>query len=114
MRAHAARALGRLHGASRAAALAHLLADRDWTVRHAVKETLTTMGEACAPALFPFLSHPDEFARNGAAEILQNLGVFERLVGLEAAGPSHPARARQIRLLAPPAARGWWRAWWSG
>lgn len=100
VRAHAARAIGRLHGASQAAALLPLLADPDWTVRTGVKETLSAMGDTIAPLLLPVLSHADEFARNGAAEVLQNIGVFERLVILEANGPSEPARARTIRLLA--------------
>jgi HEAT repeat protein len=110
VRAHAARALGRLQGASQAAALARLLADRDWTVRNAAKETLTMMGEASSPAVFPFLSHSDGFARNGAAEVLQNLGIFERLVALEATGPSDPARARAIRLLASAGGARMWES----
>lgn len=100
VRAHAARALGRLQAVSQSRALLPLLADRDWSVRDAAKESLGAMGATVATRVLPFLSHADGFARNGAAEVLQNIGVFERLVALEAEGPSDPARFRTLHLLA--------------
>ncbi|MEP6592803.1 MAG: hypothetical protein ABJC51_03880, partial [Acidobacteriota bacterium] len=45
-------------------------------------------------------SHPDAFARNGAAEVLQNTGGFERLLTLEASGPSDPQRLVLLEKLA--------------
>jgi HEAT repeat protein len=100
VRAHAARALSRLQGASGAQALLPLLADKDWTVRDAAKASLGAIGQTVAPSMLPLLTHPDAFARNGAAEVLQNVGIFERLLALEAKGPSNPERARTIRRLA--------------
>jgi HEAT repeat protein len=80
VRVHAARALGTL-GATRTAALvATLLADRDWWVRSAAKQTLESFGRAAEEVLFMYLEHADEFARNGAAEVLQNIGVVDTLV----------------------------------
>jgi HEAT repeat protein len=100
VRAHAARSLGRLQATSQSRAVLSLLADGDWGVRDAAKESLGAMGAGVAPTVLPFLSHADWFARNGAAEVLQNMGVFERLMALELEGPSDPARFRTIHLLA--------------
>ena len=52
--------------------------------------------------------HADAFARNGAAEVLQNVGILDSLVVLEAATmrPS-PARSSCSGRSPPPAARGW-------
>jgi HEAT repeat protein len=108
VRAHAARSLGRLQAASQSRALLPLLADRDWSVRDAAKESLGAMGAAISATVLPFLSHADAFARNGAAEVLQNMGVFERLVALEAEGPSDPARFRTIHLLARAGGAAMW------
>jgi HEAT repeat protein len=110
VRAHAARSLGRLQGASASRALLPLLADRDWTVRDAAKESLGAMGATIVPAVFPVLAHPDAFARNSAAEVLQNVGVFERLLVLETAGLSDPERVRSIHLLVRAGGAGMWES----
>jgi HEAT repeat protein len=85
VRAHAARALGEAGGPDVAEEIAPLLADREWWVRVAAKESLQTMGEEVWAVLVPLLDHADPFARNGAAEVLQNIGILDSLIVLEAA-----------------------------
>ncbi len=100
VRAHAARALGVLGDAEAAPQVARLLADREWWVRYAAKVGLEAMGERVTPHLLPLLTHPDAFARNGAAEVLQNLSVFERLLAEEAVAGEMGGRLGQLEALA--------------
>jgi HEAT repeat protein len=82
----AARAsLGDAGGPDVAEEIAPLLADREWWVRLAAKESLQLMGEEVWAVLVPYLDHSDPFARNGAAEVLQNIGILDSLIVLEAA-----------------------------
>ena len=60
-----------------AAGIASSLADRDWSVRTAAKDALARLGPATWRAVAAELSSSDAFARNGAAEVLQNLGVLD-------------------------------------
>jgi HEAT repeat protein len=60
-----------------AAGIASSLADRDWSVRTTAKEALAQLGPATWRAVAAQLSSTDAFARNGAAEVLQNLGVLD-------------------------------------
>ena len=60
-----------------ASTLAPALADRDWSVRTAAKDALARLGPATWRAVAAQLSSEDRFARNGAAEVLQNLGVLD-------------------------------------
>ena len=60
-----------------AAGIASSLADRDWSVRTAAKDALARLGPATWRAVAAELSSTDAFARNGAAEVLQNLGVLD-------------------------------------
>lgn len=60
--------------------LAPLLGDREWDVRLAVKESLVQLGPTAWRDIAAMLDSPDRFARNGAAEVLQNLGLVDRLV----------------------------------
>ncbi|MBA2301502.1 MAG: HEAT repeat domain-containing protein, partial [Acidobacteria bacterium] len=76
VRAHAARALGELDRPEEAPAVAELLGDPDWWVRGAAKHSLETMGSEVWPVRMRCLDHPDEFVRNGAAEVFQNLGIL--------------------------------------
>ena len=87
VRAHAARALGDLRRADLAADVAPLLADPQWWVRAAAKDALVAMGTAVTPVVESLLDHPDRFARNGAAEVLQNLGVLDELADVAADAP---------------------------
>jgi hypothetical protein len=98
VRAHAARALGVLQAAAHANEVTALLADREWWVRQAAKEALVRMGDDAEQAVIACLSHPDRFARNTAAEILQNTGAFERMLTRELI-PGTPAVPETLRLL---------------
>ncbi len=60
--------------------LVPLLADKEWDVRLAVKESLVLLGPAAWRDIAVALEWPDRFARNGAAEVLQNLGLVDILV----------------------------------
>ena len=93
VRAHAARALAELGRADYAKRLADLLGDKDWWVRLAARESLELMGTEVWPVLVKCLDHPDKFVRNGAAEIVQNLGVLDNLIMLEAAS-DYPTRSK--------------------
>ncbi len=83
VRAHAARALRDLEGDT-GPAVAALLADDSWWVRAAAKETLEARPGAALEVLTGYLEHADEFARNGAAVVLQNTGVLDSLLSVEA------------------------------
>jgi HEAT repeat protein len=86
VRAHAARALGDLGRRDLAREIALLLADDQWWVRAAAKDALQAMGPGVAPVVAALLDHPDRFARNGASEVLQNLGVLDDLATRAAQG----------------------------
>ena len=103
VRAHAARALGDLERHELAPRVLPLLADEQWWVRAAAKDALQAMGPAAADAVAGFLEHPDRFARNGAAEVLQNLGVLDAIAGRAALGE---ASAAERALLDKAAAAG--------
>ena len=101
VRAHAARAIGRLGCADRVDEVAKLLADREWWVRAAAKEALEELGPVVWREIVPYLEHSDEFARNGAAEILQNNGVLDSLLVLESATASpSPEKVAVLRKIA--------------
>jgi HEAT repeat protein len=53
------------------------LGDGDWDVRLAAKEALSRLGIGTWREIAAQLDSPDEFARNGAAEVLQNLGLLD-------------------------------------
>lgn len=97
VRAHAARALGDLQRTDLAEKITPLLADSEWWVRFAAKESLQVMGPGVAPQLIPYLDHPDGFARNGAAEVLQNLGMLDELI--EKAVTSNGADSSKMELV---------------
>jgi hypothetical protein len=49
-------------------------------VRTAAKDSLRTLGTEAVPSLLSMLTHSDPFARNGAAEVLQDIGFVDFLV----------------------------------
>jgi HEAT repeat protein len=100
VRAHAARAIGDAGDPELAPLIAPLLADREWWVRTAAKDALQRMGSEVWSTLVPYLDHSDAFARNGAAEVLQNIGILDSLIVLEAATvrPS-PAKIEMLRKI---------------
>jgi HEAT repeat protein len=79
VRVHAARAAGHVVGDAAAPTIARLLADRQWWVRTAAKDALRGLGADAVPALLALLTHEDPFARNGAAEVLQDIGFVDFL-----------------------------------
>jgi len=91
VRVHAARAAGHVLGAAAAPTITRLLADERWWVRTAAKDALRGLGTESVPALLSLLSHSDPFARNGAAEVLQDVGFVDFLA---ADSPSSPLLER--------------------
>jgi HEAT repeat protein len=83
VRAHACRAAGRLGGVSVAGRLVPLLGDEMWWVRAGAKDALRAMGRSVGPVLLPVLEAGDRFARNGAAEVLQDVGIVDELLRLQ-------------------------------
>ena len=79
VRVHAARAVGHVVGAEAAPSLTRLLSDGRWWVRTAAKDALRGMGGDAVPSLLAMLTHEDPFARNGAAEVLQDVGFVDFL-----------------------------------
>ena len=100
VRAHAARALGDLGRADLAPEIAPLLADGQWWVRAAAKDALVALGPAVTPAMARLLDHPDRFARNGASEVLQNLGVLDALAARATGGAIDEGEAAFLRKAA--------------
>lgn len=80
VRAHAVQALRTVGGDELVVRVAPLLADESWWVRSAAKEALAARPAAALHVLVGYLDHQDEFARNGAAEVLQNTGALDGLV----------------------------------
>jgi hypothetical protein len=103
VRAHAARALGDMERADLAPRVLALLADAQWWVRTAAKDALQAMGPGVAPDVAAALAHPDRFARNGAAEVLQNLGVLDGIAERAARGQADES---DRKLLARAEAEG--------
>jgi HEAT repeat protein len=97
VRAHAARALADLGRSDLAERVAALLAAREWWVRFAAKESLLAMGEDAIGTLIQHLDHPDPFARNGAAEVLQNMGWLDRCLAREVGADPAPENRETLR-----------------
>ena len=79
VRVHAARAVGHVVGAEAAPSITRLLSDSRWWVRTAAKDALRGMASDAVPSLLATLTHEDLFARNGAAEVLQDVGFVDFL-----------------------------------
>jgi HEAT repeat protein len=91
VRVHACRAVGRLGSANDAAAVASRLGDPWWWVRSAAKDSLRGWGMEAAGVLVAHLDADDAFVRNGAAEILQDIGFLDALAS---SGPEGELRDR--------------------
>ena len=86
VRVHAARALGEA-GVTRAApAVAEMLRDPSWWVRDAAEKALVVLGRAGIREALRLLEDGDAFARDSAAEVLQESGYLDRCVRAAAAG----------------------------
>ena len=70
VRSHAARAVGEIGAEGLADEVAALLADTSWWVRAAAKETLLLLGLSGLEAATEMLQDVDEFARDGAREVV--------------------------------------------
>ncbi len=79
VRVHALRAAGALGTLDDAPLIARALDDRWWWARTAAKDALRGFGLAVAGVVIPYLDDEDEFARNGAAEVLQDVGFVDSL-----------------------------------
>ena len=79
VRVHACRALGQVGSPDDAPALAGMLGDPWWWVRAAAKDALRSFGLNVAGVLVPHLDSDDGFVRNGAAEVLQDIGFLDGL-----------------------------------
>lgn len=99
VRIHAARALGQLGEVEQASELAALLSDSEWWVRTAAKESLQELGDAAAPAVTPALKSADRFVRDGAAEVLQNIGVIDELTRRLEQAPHDELAIRALRSI---------------
>jgi HEAT repeat protein len=86
VRMHAARALGEKKVSRAAPAIAELLHDRSWWVRDAGEKALVALGRAGICEALRLLEDSDPFARDSAAEVLQESGYLDRCVVAAAAG----------------------------
>jgi HEAT repeat protein len=87
VRVHAARAAGHVLGVDAAPTITRHLAEQRWWVRTAAKDALRGMGSEAVPSLLAVLGHKDPFARNGAAEVLQDIGFVDFLALDNPRGP---------------------------
>src|SRR5439155_11936972 len=94
----AARSLGTLHSVESTGRITDLLASPRWWVRQAAKDALVELGPDVKAELVPLLDHPDPFARNSCAEVLQDLGIVDDLV-VEASMPSKTSRPSDAAVL---------------
>ncbi|HKH90289.1 MAG TPA: HEAT repeat domain-containing protein [Gemmatimonadaceae bacterium] len=83
-----------------ASSIAPALADREWSVRTAAKDAFSRLGPATWREVAGQLSSPDRFARNGAAEVLQNLGVLDWTLRGIASGVRPSDEAMEVLKLA--------------
>jgi HEAT repeat protein len=96
VRSHAARSVARVNDAALAAKLLPLLADRNWWVRAAAKDSLLQLGDKGLDTARKALSHKDAFARDGALEIILGSGRLDELVAAAADGDVRAAETVAI------------------
>ena len=100
VRVRAARALGARRSPTLAATVAPLLADESWWVRAAAKDALVSLGHEAAAAVVPSLHSSDEFARNGAVEVLERIGNVDVVLAEAAAAPYDPRKRSAAQAIA--------------
>jgi HEAT repeat protein len=86
VRMHAARALGEARVTRTAPAIAELLRDPSWWVRDAAEKALVALGRAGVREALRLLEDGDSFARDSAAEVLQESGFLDGCVRAAALG----------------------------
>ena len=79
VRAQAAATAAAVTGGPSAALLVPLLGDESWAVRDATRDALVAAGHGVADAMLAALDDPNEEIRSGAALVLQDVGVVDRL-----------------------------------
>ena len=79
VRAQAAATAAAVTGGPCAALLVPLLGDESWAVRDATREALVAAGPDVADAMLVALDDPNDEIRSGAALVLQDVGVVDRL-----------------------------------
>ncbi len=95
VRAKAATAIGMIGDSSAADELAHALQDQAWWVRRNSAGALAMMRDG-VPLLYQALTSPDAFARDAAAEALEDIGELAKARAAHATGE---ASNDQLRLL---------------
>jgi HEAT repeat protein len=95
VRAKAATAIGMIGDSSAADELAHALQDQAWWVRRNSAGALAMMRDG-VPLLYRALTSPDAFARDAAAEALEDIGELAKARAAHATGE---ASNDQLRLL---------------
>ncbi len=100
VRAQAAKALGRVGDTADALRLAGSLRDGEFWVRNNAAAALRDMGEAGETPLIEMLWDEDRFARETAAQALEEGSIVERLVKDMREGVDDPEAGRIIRRLA--------------
>jgi HEAT repeat protein len=80
VRSHAARAVAKAGDGTLAGKLLPLLADQNWWVRAAAKESLLQLGSDGLAVAQRALAHRDRFARDGALEIILGSGHLQELI----------------------------------
>src|SRR5262245_24379785 len=80
VRAHATRTAADLGGVTIAPLLVPLLADGSWWVREAARESLVAVGKDVSTVVLPVLDDEDALLRDGAALVLQDVGLVDALV----------------------------------
>lgn len=97
---HGALALDPARRRALAASIAPSMADAEWEVRLSAKESLVALGPSTWREVAVHLESSDAFARNGAAEVLQNLGLLDRTVGELGRGGTPSAELVNVLALA--------------
>lgn len=100
VRCQAAKALGLLGDGEDAPALAAALRDPSWWVRHNAAAALQELGEDGERALQEALWDDDKFARETAAQALEESGLVERVAAEIQEGSLDRGRGRAVRRMA--------------
>jgi HEAT repeat protein len=80
VRLHAIKALGEFLDTESIDKIIPSLRDKNWWVRYNAKSALKKIGLNVAPHIYPVLDDEDRFARNSAAEILEDIGAMDILL----------------------------------
>lgn len=106
VRAQAVTALGRIGEEKDAPEIMRAMRDKEWWVRSNAAAALREMGEAGEGPLIQALWDEDHFAREVAAQALEESSVVERVVDRMRAGEADPEGERTIHRLAEIGSRG--------